>query len=108
MFAAEEEHGGDYDGEYLGVEVQKIVKGKQADDQNLNPNNKTKIMVGDLLVAVVSINTISEGRACIRVIWKALVVEIFNFYSFSLPSNLFHCYCHVSSSILKQPKQVFF
>ena len=71
MFAAEEEHGGDYDGEYLGVEVQKIVKGKQADDQNLNPNNKTKIMVGDLLVAVVSINTKSEGRACIRVIWKA-------------------------------------
>ena len=64
VFAAEEEHGGEYDGEYLGVEVQKIVKGKQADDQNLNPNNKTKIMVGDLLVAVVSVHTKSKGRAC--------------------------------------------
>ena len=39
-------------------------------------------------------------------IWKTLVV--FDFLFLLSPSNLFHCLCHVSPLILKQPKQVFF
>ena len=31
-----------------------------------------------------------------------------NFYSSTLPSNLFYCLWHVSLHILKQPKQIFF
>jgi len=43
-----------------------------------------------------------KERALHRVYGKALVD--FNFYSFSLPSNLFCCLFHVSPLILKTPK----
>ena len=44
-------------------------------------------------------------RACNRVDGKHCRLTFLFLLS---PSNLFHCYCHVSPSILKTPKQVFF
>ena len=60
VYACEEEIGGKYDGMYLGVEVQKIVAGKQADEMNNNPKQKQKIMVGDLLVDIAGIDVRSR------------------------------------------------
>ena len=46
-----------------------------------------------------------EERACIAYMEKHCRLT----FLFLLPlSNLFHCLCHVSPSILKTPKQVFF
>ena len=53
---------------------------------------------------MVSKNTKSEREQASR-IWKHCRLT----FLFLLPlSNLFHCFCHVSPSILKHPKQVFF
>ena len=54
---------------------------------------------------MVSNKSKANGESVVR-IWKTLVV--FDFLFLLSPSNLFHCLCHVSPLILKQPKQVFF